>query len=332
MRVRITVRIIAAALSLGLPSAAQNSPAEIARREMIAQAERARQIGDHPRALELALRAGAVRWTTSLRVLAAQEHEALGHSLEALGLAMMCTRETEADAQMRNRERIAGICRAIASSAERRVGRLTIEVPAPPAGLRIRVADVEVERALWGSAYPVMPGLVVVDAEAPGYIGLHRGITIVAGTTGSLRIDLTQEPAAPGGSVVGRTPSMPRDDRGPRDIDGPGAAPWILAGAGAAILGTAAGLFAARNTAHDDRDAACDGGGCAPVAQTYDDRYGLFTTLTNVALGVGSAAVVSGVLWWVLARPHRSADHPSRIGWIVRPGQGGAMFEVGGHL
>ena len=80
------LRAMTFAVSLAWASVAtaQTSPTEIARRDLLDQAEAARAAGDHARALDLATRASQLRVTPSLRLLLAQEHQALGHVLEAL--------------------------------------------------------------------------------------------------------------------------------------------------------------------------------------------------------------------------------------------------------
>lgn len=175
-----------AALSLGLLAApslalAQNSPAELARRDLIRRAEAARRAGDHALAADLGGRAVQIRSTPSLRMMVAQESEAIDRPVDALDHARNCVREAEADPRLRFRARILATCRAVASRAEGRVGSLVVNVPpSPPEGLRVRVNGAELPPALWGVAYPLAPGAVVVEATAPSILDYHARLDVTA--------------------------------------------------------------------------------------------------------------------------------------------------------
>ena len=115
----------------------------------------------------------------------------------------------------------------------------------------------------------------------------------------------------------------------PAPAGGTGAGPWILAGAGALALGAAAVLWVARGDAIADRDARCGPLGCTPSARDADDRARALTVGTNVALGVGGAALAAGAAWFVAATVGRPA--PVRpVAWVLP--SGGAVVGVGGAL
>ena len=86
---RSVPKLIAGCLLLAASECpAQTSPTEVARRELLQGADAARAAGDHPRALDLARRAGEIRMTPSVRLLLAQESEvataAIMRDIEAL--------------------------------------------------------------------------------------------------------------------------------------------------------------------------------------------------------------------------------------------------------
>jgi len=298
-------------LSLATPAAAQEGGDEIARRTLIEQAEQARTAGDHPRALDLAQRAGALRMTPSVRQIIAYEHEAVGHTLEALDAAEGCEREARIDAALRNRDRILEACGTLATTLRTRVAWVTVRVPQPsPRGLHVRVGERELRPALWGVAWPALPGTFTVDATAEG-VRFHRVVTAAAGAQVEVVVDPTPTPrveAARGRSV----------------------GPWFLAGGGVLVLGAAGAFAALRASARDERGEA-DAGDRMGDAVAHNERFETFTVLTNVALGVGASALAGGVLWYVLARSG-SAAAPASVTVAINPMESGAMVGVEGSL
>lgn len=324
MRYRWIVRAVGLSwCAYGAVARAQDTSADIARRAMLAEADRARDAGDHARALDLAVRAGRIRMTPSLRLLLAQEHAALSQPLEALDAAGRCVHEAETDPAIANRERIVANCRALVTSLRARVGQVIVRAPSSaPADLRVRVQDAELAAPLLGVAYPVAPGAVVVEASSAR--GAFRAeVRVDAGATREVVVELTPV-------VVSTAPIAP-PTRAPATRGGPGAAPWIVVGAGAAALGASVVFYALHQGAVADRDAACDATGCDPSARDANDAAATWRTLNNAALGVGAAAVAGGVLWWLLARSRH--DHPPRAAWNVGPtSAGGVLLTVEGSL
>ena len=321
------------ALSWGTAASAQTSPAEIARRELLDQAETARAANDHARALDLATRAAQIRVTPSLRLLLAQEHSALGHVIEALDQSSNCAREAASDATMNNRERILEACRALSTTLAQQVGRVIVRVASPPAGTVVRVAGAELNAALWGVGYPVVPGEVLVQAETPEGARFERTVTVAVGTTEELEIALPPPP--PRAHPIEPPPPPPPT----RISRGAGAGPWVVMGLGAASLGASLAFFLLREGALSTRDAECGLYGAGPgrctdraLAEGADGDYRTFTTLTDVTLGVGAAAIAGGALWLVLRRDEVTPARPARTSMSVAPFGGGAMLQLSGAL
>ena len=131
MRIRsLPFALPVAALALAAETAgAQPVPAPDAlRRDLIAQAERARDEGDHARAAGLAERAAVIRVSPSLSLMLAQEHAALDHAAVAHGHAVRCVADATADAALRNRDRILRLCHELVLRTEPAVPT----VPAAP--------------------------------------------------------------------------------------------------------------------------------------------------------------------------------------------------------
>lgn len=317
--------------SLARVAAAQTAATDIARRQLIEQSTAARDRGDHAAALDLATRAGQVRMSASLRLLIAQEHDALGHVVDALADADLCGREAAADATIPNQARIVQDCRALADSLRGRVATLTVRVPQPaPEGLQVRVHDTALVSALWGVSYPVLPGHVVVVAEARDGT-FRREVDLTAGQRVEVTVALTPR-ATP--HPVAVTP--PRAPITVTPAQGPGAAPWIVVGAGVATLGLGLAFGVLRQDAIQERDARCPDMVCTAAqetdARTYQSSAETYSYLTDVALGVGAVAVVSGVLWYVLARPRHDARPRAALRWSVAPTADGAAAVLSGAL
>lgn len=315
------------------------------RRDLVTQAEQARDAGDHARAAELAGRAAALRMSPSLALLLAQEHEQLGHVVTALDHARRCTADATSDASLRNRDRLLGICRELSDVLSRRVGRITVRVPAELASATVRVGDRVLPAAAWGVAVPVDPGEVTVRVSDEA---LHhtQSVTVRVAPGGTVEVAV---PAPQAASALASTATARRTETPVRVAPsaavpvrvappgepqlvrrGIGAGPWALAGIGAAAFVGAGVLWVMHGGAMDERDGACDAGGCDPSSIDADARMRDLTTATNVAISIGSAAVAGGVVWFLLGRTggRETEGGPARA-WVVPTGTGVA---VGGVL
>jgi hypothetical protein len=290
----IRPRTIAFVASLYWPATAfAQSPADLAARQsLVAEADAASLAGDHARALDLALRASRIQMTPSLQLLLAREHRQLGQLVAAYADALACARGALADASLRSRETILSACQETARELEPQLGRVRVSFPADaPAETQLRVADDIVPDALRDQPRVVLPGTVRVRATAAGRAPFEQQVHVTAGSTVDVRVTW---PVV----IAGEAPP-------PR---GPGVAPWIVVGVGAAGLAAAGVFFGLASSAQSERDGACTAGvGCLPVAKEHDARYRDDALYGNFALGVGAALVVGGVVWYLVARPRASA-------------------------
>ena len=328
MCTRPTALLALITLAITPNAAAQESPTEIARRELIAQSEAARQAGDHPRALDLAQRAGAVRWTASLRLLAAQEHEALAHPLDAYGMAQACAREAEADPAMRNRDRILAACHDLAASLEHRVGRVVLRVPHAPAGLRIRVAGEELPAALWGIAFPVMPGAVALDASAPANVSMHREVTVAANGVQEVAVELEAVPAETTAATDHAPVPAPASPAVAADDAARGRAMRTAGWVGVGIAGAAIGVGAVFLGLWLDGYAGCQ---VAATCQSGSDSGVVRSSVAWAGLSVGTVVGIGTAVLLVLARPSAQTER-SPHAWGCVPQLGAAGVACGGRF
>lgn len=278
------------------------------RRDLVAQAEQARDAGDHARSVDLATRAALLRMTPSLGLMIAQEHEQLGHIVDALDHARRCAADASTDRTLRNRERIARNCRDLGRSLSPLVARVTVRVPPDGANATVMVGTRTVPPAGWEVPIAVDPGDVVVRASAPDGRRFEQTVHVARGASAEVVVAL----AAPARSEVVAVITQPRispdasiHTMAPRMVPvrrSVGAGPWVVAGLGAVSLVVAGVLWSMHGTAVAERDGACDASGCDPSAVDADARAHEMTLGTNVAIGIGSAAIAGGLTWFLIAR------------------------------
>lgn len=130
----------------------------------------------------------------------------------------------------------------------------------------------------------------------------------------------------------------PPKKKDPEPASGPGAGPYVLLGTGGAVLATGFTFAIMATVTHADFD----------KAETADDKRALQTRgqtqalVADIAMGVGAATILGGVIWLLAA----AADAPASTtpGVTPAPGgtglrfdahlleSGGAVFTFGGHL
>ncbi|MFO0624367.1 MAG: serine/threonine-protein kinase [Polyangiales bacterium] len=305
------------------PASAQvTNPALAAtRRDLIGQALTARTANEHPRALDLAQRAGQIEMSVSLRRFIAEEQESVGRVAEAMNSAELCVRE---GANSRENAVHVDACRAISARIQPRVGRLTVTPPSPaPEGLVVRIGGEEVPAAVWGVPVIVTPGTVVVEAAAPRFLPVRREVSVAVGASASVSLTLEAAPPPPEAPAPppAPTPAPVPAPTPPPPPQGTSAGPFVMMGAGALVLGGAA-TFLALSYSDPGEPCADD-----PTALCVTSSAATLGTLGWVSLGVGIGAAVGGVVWFVLDRNMRTAP---RASLTVTPLQGGGTLGLAG--
>lgn len=295
-------------------SARAQSAEELATRRLwIEQATAAANAGDHARALDLAERADRVQSTPSVRLFIASRQEALGRFVASLGSADQCVRSATRDERTPNRAQVLEQCTAIANRVRARVAVLELRVTPESAASAVAITlnGNAINTAHLGAPQYADPGTIVLRATARGYQPWERSIELASGSTTPVVIELRPTVAntdTHADANANRTPPPSELPRPPRfETRGPGPAPWILAGAGALVMGSA-GIFAAlRGAALDGCVVGNDEIVCrdAAAAQRVRDSAYTHTTLVNVTLAAGGAMVLGGVLWFALAPRRR---------------------------
>jgi hypothetical protein len=236
--------VFGAVVASSAASFAQSSADIAARRELLEQAQRAADSGNHARALELARRAAGISMTPSVRMFIAEQETALGQFAAAFGDADTCQRDAERDNAMQNRAVVIRHCRELAQASRARVGHVVVHVPTPVvAGTVVRVAGEIVNQNLWDVGAVVTPGVVPVRVEAPGFVTFERSVTVSPGSDATVDVTLTASPAqsSPSGTVA---TTSPRAAPQGFTLGAAGAAGIVVFGLGAIAAGVGGGLFA----------------------------------------------------------------------------------------
>ncbi|HET7541760.1 MAG TPA: hypothetical protein VFK05_17920 [Polyangiaceae bacterium] len=216
-----------------------------------------------------------------------------------------------------------------AARLEPRLAWLTIEVAkeALVPGLQIRRNGVLVATDLSGTAIPVDPGDVTVEAAAPGHLPFSTKVKVptkgrvsvaipalqaapeptpVPGAVGAAATTAQPEGAAP--APANATPqaaaTAPSSSAKPAPAEQRSLIPWIVGGAGVVALGvgTVFGLKAISNA--DDSRADCPNGVCnSEQGQKDADAAHTQATISTVSFVLGGAAIATGaVLYFTLPK------------------------------
>lgn len=329
-----TMRLSALSLLLASSLATASSWAQpVDERARLQQgAEAAYRRGRHAEALDFAMRAGNLGMTPQLRLFIGVQHEALGHTVEALESAERCVREATSAPASAVREQVLDRCNQMVTALDRRVARVVVLTPDPaPVGLQVRMQGAELDGSRWRTPVAVLPGAVVVEAVSSAGLTLRREVTVTEGE----RVEVSLEEIAPRRPVVApvtppasdpavqsvatQSPTvLPTESRAALRVEpegpapsSPTVAPWIVAASGGALAVVGASLILARDASVEARDEACPNMACDAVslerATAADQDARAWQTASYVTMSVGAAVAVGGVIWGVVARrPRRS--------------------------
>lgn len=236
------------------------------RQSLITEAERANKAEDHSTALTLAAQAGQIRMTPSLRLFIAQEQIEVGQLANSFYNAEVCVFEVTQDKALKHRKEILRTCKDLMADIQKSAARIILSLPNPvPPQARVLIGSLEVEESLYGRPYFVSPGLVRIEASAPGYLPYQHELEVEAKEEVTLMVSLPPEPSTLqalqrpviGDSTVGealnsqliatREPVVVSPTAENRTA--PSVAPYLLLGAGAASLGTSVVFLVLRNNA-----------------------------------------------------------------------------------
>jgi hypothetical protein len=324
---------LAVTVSFSSASFAQSASANATRRSLIEEATRARDAGNHARAIELAQRAAQIRMSVSLRMFIAAEQATVGQFTQALDNAETCTREVRVEAGVTERDTVAARCSDILHSVQRRVGRVVVQVPGGAGrGVQVRVAGEPMAEALWGVPYVVNPGTVVVEATSSDGASFRREVRVAEAETQNVEVSLQggSPNAVTATSTATSSNASASSSASQGEMRSPVGSLVVIAVGGAALIASGV-LWFLRAQAFQG----CDWTGTVGQCDTPDEAARAqsdgrtFNVAAQATLYGGAAVLVGGVLWFVLGRHREPAEVSSRrTSWWVAPHAGGAAFGI----
>jgi hypothetical protein len=201
---------------------------------------------------------------------------------------------SEADALVATDRRYEGardLARRGVAELDPRVAQLSVRVVDPPPGVTVRVGDAALDASALGVALPYDPAEVIVRAEAPGFVSAQQSVRLTAGGRASIELALRPAPPATSAPVAFPDGTAPSTRGGGVRVAG-----FVIGGLGIASLVTFGVLGSMASSDFDELSRVCPRPACTAerVRQINDGEQ--LTTMANVTLGVGAAALVAGVV------------------------------------
>jgi hypothetical protein len=251
-------------------------------------------------------------------------------------------KEAEAAERDAHKDQYMQLAHDRAAALEARLPRLTITAASKPVdGTVIKLDGGAVPMSQWGSPVPVDPGKHTVEVSAPSKKTWTKEITIgteAATTPASLDVPALEDaPVATTTSTPPQTttstppPPTTTTSTPPAGADRGGMSSQrvtalVIGGLGVAgvIVGSVFGIEAgSKNSDSKGNCRTTDPNLCNSTGVSQRDDARTFGNISTVAIGVGAAAVVGGVVLWLTAPSHA----PARTARVeVVPTLGGAML------
>jgi PEGA domain len=289
--------------------AAQETSVEALKRarEQFGQALALQTAGDWAGALALLKEVAAVKSTPQVRFNIALCEEKLGRLVAALGDYELAA----ADARAENAEQVADEVEVRLELLRQRIPKLIVTRGAGAEAALIAVDGVSLGDRVVGTPMPTDPGPHTVEARAPGFKPFRRSVRVAEQESQTVEITLEAEPPPP----VTIAPPLVGRSEGRSRLPG-----YVIGGVGVASLGASAVFFGLRAGKISALDKVCNERTCPASAQSDIDAGKTYTTVANVTLAVGVAAVAGGLVLVLTGGPS------STPAVALAPAPGGAQL------
>jgi len=224
-----------------------------------------------------------------------------------------------------------------------RLGRLSLKVDQPVAGLQIVRDGMRIDPAAWGEPIPIDPGSHTIEASAPGYKGWASGVTTQDGAIANLTVPqlepLPASEAPPPPPPVTKPPPPPEahTDLGTTVVPPPPASSGggqrtigvVMGAAGLVGLGLAGVFSVVAKNKYNGSLPDCQTGNpglCNETGVSQRDSARGFGDAASVAVVVGAAALAGGLVVWITA-PNGETRAPAAARIGIVPAPGGALLE-----
>lgn len=288
--------------SSGAPTAADVAAA----RKKFDRALELEKAGDFKGALAVLREVAAVKATAEVRF-----H--LGICLERLGRLVEARAEyvaAKSDAELKEGTEAAVLTQKAndrITDLDGRIPKIAITVPEDVVHAKVSVDNAPPVSLLVTPVISLDPGTHKLVITAPGRRAFSRTVLVkerdpIFNMSAELPIEEVEEPAPkePAPKAIA-APSRPRDVS-PRSSP----YPYVFGGIGLVALGAAGVMYALRSATIDDMDDACGPARdrCPRSIESTESRGRTYTTTGNILLGVGAAALATGVIFY-LAEPKK---------------------------
>jgi hypothetical protein len=222
-------------------------------------------------------------------------------------------------AAQRNDARTAKIRERLASVEKTLSNLVLVVADSEPADLEIRQDGAIVGRAAWGSPIPIDPGTHEITATSP--TSKARQVKADVSETGrTLTVNLPPIEYLPAPAVAPTPEAAPTADSSRASVPAEDNRPWftknrrlvalVAGGVGVVGVGVGAAFGLMAKPTYDKSAADCNKDVCGPAGHDY--RQSAFTKaeVSNIALGVGAAALIGGVVLWVTAAKAHVEQQP----------------------
>jgi hypothetical protein len=298
------------------PSWAQESPPSDAAtealkkaREQFGQALALQTAGNWAGALALLKEVAAVKSTPQVRFNMALCEEKLGRLVAALGDYELAA----ADARAEKADQVAEEVEARREALSQRIPKLTVKRGSGAEAASIALDGVTLGDQVIGTAMPTDPGPHTLEASAPGFKPFRKSVRVVEQQSETIEIVLEPEPVAPNKPAGGGDTVIRTSGRSP--VYG-----YVIGGIGIASLGASGVFFGLRASKISELDKACPDLQCPNKSYDDDIQQGQrYTTIANVTLAVGVAAVAGGLVLIL-------TSGPSETSVALAPAPGGAQL------
>lgn len=201
----------------------------------------------------------------------------------------------------------------------------SVRIMASEVGAEVKVDGQRVGRTPVADPLRLKAGRHELEVNKQGVGQWKQTVEVQAGKEQTVTVDFTGEVAAAGGDDAPAASSSSGGGGRASSSSGGGAGiwPWVTVGAGAAALGGA--LFTGLSSSNLHAQLAEKRDNNELIARSDIDAGNNLVLMTNVLIGVGSAAVIGGLAWWWFGDSPVDAAGRLETGFGVTPDGGGAV-------
>ncbi|MBK8996835.1 MAG: hypothetical protein IPM35_13950 [Myxococcales bacterium] len=209
------------------------------------------------------------------------------------------------------------------ASLEPKVGRVELVLSDALKEAKINVGPRTLTVLEHAAPVVVTPGNVVVVAALPDGRSVRRELSVAAGATEKVQLDLPAESEpSPTPTPEAPTPAA-SGSASTKDLAKPSSLrtyAYIAGGVGVAGLATFTVFGLMNKSKFDDLESSCTNGSCGPGRQDDIDAGRRFQTIANIGLAVGVVGIGAGTTLFLLSGSSKKSEQAATMRVRVAPG------------